>query len=173
MSATTTTTATTTGPRWIPAAAGDSHTATGRRAVLFLLQAGQYASWQLDDQTIDMAAEACSVLASQARRDDPGTVEALADLQGYLRSIARGRAVAAAIAAEAARDAMPAATGDASPAAGAGDAPRGGGGGARVPRRPRPTGGAPSTGLQLPTLPAATLPPVIPVAPLAASDDLF
>lgn len=157
-------------PTWLPAAAGDSQTATGRRAVVFLLQHGQYASWQLDDLTVEMAAAACSVLAADARRDDVATVETLADLQGYLRSISRGRALAAALAAEATEATQgPAEAPIASPAPSQGPTTGQGGGGSKVPRKPRPGKGGPAAGLPVP---AAVVAPGR-LAPIAWADDAF
>jgi hypothetical protein len=159
-------------PAFPPTAAGDSYTATGRRALLYLLQHGTAASWQLDDPTLAAAADYASV-ALTAREISGPAIETIAGLQRALRGLQVGRQQAAAAERLQAFGALMATAPAARPAADAvppADSGPRDGGGSKVPRRPRPSGDAPADALRVPI---AALPPVQALQPLALGDDAF
>jgi hypothetical protein len=165
---TTTMTTTLTVPPVFETPATDSYTGLGRAGLTYLLTHGETSSWRLDDQALAAAADYASI-ACTAKGISVPAVERIMRVAEYLRGRLAARRAAYQASLEALRALVALDQGEeasAPPAASQGPAAgsQGGGGGAKVPRKPRPTPGAPAAGLPV---------PAYGIAPLALGSDAF
>lgn len=154
-------------PSFAPQQPDETPADWGRRALLFVMQHGEFSTWRLDDRTLEAAHHAAG-LAQTGRQLPADVVAHLATLQRHLRALVAARAADKRVRLAAlqalidagAADPLPAADASPSEPADSGTGrPGNGGGGSKVPRQPRPQGHPPAGGLALPALalPAADL----------------